>query len=55
MKNLGVFSSKLFFLIMTPLKKAKKCVCSSICLALTVINPKLIPRKFLGPLDLTKA
>ena len=55
MKNLGVLSSKLFFLIVAPLKEAKEGVRSYICLALKVIDPKMVSRKLLGPLNLMKA
>ena len=51
-ENLGVFSSKLFFLIITPLKEAKKDGCSFICLALTIIDLKVVTKEFLSPANL---
>ena len=55
MENLGVLSSKLFFLIMAPLREAREGVCSTVCLALTIIDSKMIPRELLGPPDLARA
>ena len=55
MKNFGILSSKLFILIVTPLRKAKKGVRSSIYFALIVINTKIVTRKFLSPADLSRA
>lgn len=54
MKNPSVFGSEFFFLILIPLRKTKKSICSSISYYLTIINLKIIMRKFLGPLDLLK-
>lgn len=53
MKNLDILSLKLFFRIVALLKKAKKDVCSFICFALMIVNPRIVPRKFLGLLYLT--
>ena len=55
MKNLSVLSSKLFFFIFVSLRKTRQCICSPICLALTIINPKMIPGELLGPTDLAGA
>ena len=55
MKNLGILSSKLFFLIMAPLKEAKEGVYSFIYLVFMVIDLKMVPKKFLGLPNLTKA
>ena len=38
-----------------PLKEAREDVCSSICFALTVVNLKMVTRKFLSPVDLSEA
>ena len=48
MIDLRVFNLKLFFLIITSLNKMRQCICSPICLALTIIYQKMIPRKLLG-------
>ena len=55
MKNSSVLSSKLFSFILVSLRKSRQCICSPICLALTIINPKMIPEEFLGPTDLPGA
>ena len=55
MENLGVLSLKLFFFIITSLRKAKEGVCSTICLVLTIINSKMIPRELLGLPNLVRA
>ena len=55
MENLGVLSTKLFFLIMAPLGEVRKGICSTICLALTIIDSKMIMREFLSLADLSKA
>ena len=55
MKNSNVLSPKLFLFILVSLRKTKQCVCSTICLALMIINPKMIPEKLLGPMDLAGA
>ena len=55
MKNLSVFGSKLFFFIEAPLGEAREGVCSSIGLALAIVDLKMIPGELLGPLDLTRA
>ena len=55
MENLGILSLKLFFLIMAPLREAKKGVCSTVCFTLTIINWKMIPKELLGPPDLVRA
>ena len=55
MKNLSILSLKLFFLFETSLWEAKQSVCSSIGLALAIINLKMVSRKLLGPPDLIKA
>ena len=54
-ENLGVLSSKLFFLIIAPLREAREGVCSTVCLALTIINSKVVTREFLSPADLSGA
>ena len=55
MKNLSVLSLKLFFFIFVSLRKLRQCICSPIRLALTIINPKMIPGELLGPTDLPGA
>ena len=55
MEDLGVLSSKLFFLIMAPLREAREGVCSTVCLALTIIDLKVVTREFLSPADLSGA
>ena len=55
MKNLSVFSPKLFFFIFVFLKKTRQCIYSPICLVLTIINRKMIPGKLPGPIDLAAA
>ena len=55
MKNLSVLSSKLFFLIQASEKKTRKCICSSICFTLTIIDLKMGTRELLGLADLTRA
>ena len=55
MKNLSVFSLKLFFLIMASVRKVKEGVCSSVCFALLIINLKVVIREFLSPMDLSGA
>ena len=55
MKNSSVLSPKLFLFILLSLRKTRQCVCSPIRLALTIINPKVIPEELLGPTDLAGA
>ena len=55
MKNSSVFSLKLFPFILVSLKKIKQCICSSICFALIIINPKVIFGELLGSADLPGA
>ena len=55
MKNSSVLSPKLFFFILVSLKKTRQCICSPICFALTIIDPKMIPGELLGPTDLPGA
>ena len=54
MKNLNVFSLKLFFFIIVFLKKTRQCIYNPICLALIIIYPKIIARKLLGLLNLIR-
>ena len=54
-KNLGVFSSKLIFFIITLLRGVKKSVYISIYFALIVGDLKMIPKKLLGLADLIRA
>ena len=55
MKDLAIFSSKLIFLILASLGKPQQNICSCICLALAIINLKLITGKLLSPADLSRA
>ena len=55
MKNMSVFGLKLFFFIETFLKEARYGICSSIGLALAILDLKMISEELLGPLDPTKA
>ena len=55
MKNSSIFSLKLFFFILTPLKEAKESIYSPVGLALTIIDPKNISGELLGPTDLSGA
>ena len=51
-KDLIVFSLKLFFLIEAFLRKAKQCNGYSICFILTIINLKMVTKKLLSATDL---
>ena len=55
MENLGTLSSKLFFLIMAPLREAREGVYNTVCLVLMIIDLKMILRELLGPTDLARA
>ena len=55
MKNVSVLSLKLFFFLLVSLRKTKQYIGSLICLALTIIDTKMILRKLLGPTDLPGA
>ena len=52
MKDLSVISLKVGFFFIILLKITRLGVCSSVCFFLTIINPKMIPAKLLGPPDL---
>ena len=54
MKNWSVFSAKLFLFIFVSLRKTRQYICSPICFALTIIYLKIIAKKLLGPLNLTR-
>lgn len=54
MKDLGILSSKLFFFVWTSLRKARQGVCSSISLALVVINLEVVLRELLSSSDLMR-
>ena len=43
---------KHFFLIIAPLREVKEGVCSSFCLALAIIDLKIVTNKFLSSTDL---
>ena len=55
MENSSILSSKLFFLILTPLKEARESICSPVGLFLTIIDPKMVSGELLGPTDLSGA
>ena len=54
MKNLGVLSSKGPFLGLASLGEARHGISGGIGLSLAILNPKLVPREFLGLLDLPR-
>ena len=55
MKDLAILSSELIFLILASLGKPRQSICSCICLALAIIDSKVITRELLGPTDLSGA
>ena len=55
MKNLSVFSLKLFFLIQASLRAAKEYLYSFIRFILTIIDSKMVTRELLSLADLTRA
>ena len=55
MKNLANLSSKLIFLILVFLRTPWQNICSYICLALAIVNLKIVSKKILGLADLFKA
>ena len=54
MKDLSVLSSKVSFFFIVSMKKTRWSVCNSVCFLLTIIYLKIIARKFLAPLNLTR-
>ena len=52
MQDLDVLGSKSFFFIYTLLKVLKQGISCSICLALTIIDSKMVTREFLSPVNL---
>ena len=52
MKNLGIFSLKVFFFGWAFLGIARQGICSCICFVLAVIDLEVITRKFSSPADL---
>ena len=48
------FQFKVFFFILISLKTIRQCICSPICLTLTIINLKMIAKKLLCLLNLIK-
>ena len=55
MKDLAILSSELILLILALLGKPRQNSYSRICLALAIINLKVITRELLGPTDLSGA
>ena len=54
-KNSEVFSAKGVFFLNTLPRVLRQSVDSSVCLALAVIDLEVVARKFLSPIDLSKA
>ena len=52
MKNSAILSLELILLILASLGKPQQSICSRICLALAIINLKVITRELLGPTNL---
>ena len=55
MQNFDILNSKGLFLLCSSLKILRQGVGSSICLALMIINSKVVTREFLSPADLSGA
>ena len=55
MKDSAILSSELILLILASLGKPRQSICSCICLALAIIDSKVITRELLGPTDLSGA
>ena len=55
MKDLAVLSLQLIFLILASLGKLRQSIYSRICLALSIIDLKVITKELLGPPDLSVA
>ena len=55
MKNLNALTPKLFLFILISLKKTRQCICSPICIALAIINSKIILEELLGSANLPEA
>ena len=55
MKDLAILSLELIFFILALLEKSRQSICSRICLALAIIDLKVITRELLGPTDLSGA
>ena len=55
MKNPNIFSLYLVFFGLIPLREVRQRVCSSVCLALMIINSKVITKELLSPADLSGA
>ena len=55
MQNLDILGSERLFLLNTPLGVTRQGIGSSVCLALSVINPKVVTREFLSLADLFQA
>ena len=52
MQNLDVFRLEGLFFLNTPLKVSKQGIGSSVSLALTIVDSKVVTRELLGPADL---
>ena len=55
MQNLDILGSEGLFLLSTPLRVMRQDIGSSVCLALSVIDLKVVTRELLGPANLSGA
>ena len=53
-KNLGILGLEFLFLTLNTLGKMQQSISSYVSLALVVLDSKIVPRAFLGPLDLLR-
>ena len=54
-KDLTIFSFKFIIFILASLQKSWQSICNCICLALAIINLKIVLGEFLGLVDLSGA
>ena len=55
MEDFDIFGMKGLFFFNTPLRVLKQGIGNSVCLALAVIDSKVVTRKFLSSTDLSRA
>ena len=55
MQDFDVLGAEIFFLFCTLLRVLRQGISSSVSLALTIVDPKVIAREFLGLADLSGA
>ena len=55
MKDLAILNLQLVFIILSSLRKPQQIICSCICLALAIINLKMVSQEPLGLADLSRA